>query len=206
MESVFVSHSVKDKKWRQAFDSVCARAGIRADCMEFEKLPAPPCLEIKNRIQTSSAVFVLIGECFPLRLLHTNNWIAFEMGIAYAFHKDIWVIENLQQTKPFAMPMLNHYILCDINWLETIPPSPIFNHVRELLALYASANATMIPSVGLSTETSWLLNHILGKKTALELPRYMAVQCKNTACGISFTLHSNVTSFSCPSCRQAIEL
>ena len=206
MESVFVSHSEKDKRWRQAFDTICARAGIRSDCMEFEKLPAPPCSEIKSRIEASRAVFVIIGDDFPVELLHTNNWVAFEIGLAYAKEKDIWVIENIKQAQSFTIPILTHYILCDIEWLERIPPSPMFNHIRAMLALYANYQFNSIPVTGLTTETEFVMNLFLKKEVPKEQPRYKSVQCGKPECGVGFTLHSNVTGFSCPSCRNPIEL
>lgn len=210
MKSVFVSHSVKDRRWREAFDTICARAGIRADCMEFEKLPSPPWLEIKKRIADSSAVFVLIGAKFPIGLLHTNNWIAFELGIASAMDKDVWVIEDIRQGKAFALPMLHNYVLCEQSWLEDIPPSPMFNFLRDVLVKYvgflapSKTDSLVQKLLKIRIATTGLPAIRNGVTLRPDEPVARPIKCSNPKCGINFNFYTNVSEFFCPSCRERL--
>lgn len=209
MTSVFVSHSIRDKEWRTAFDVVCARAGIRADAMEFERLQAPPWRDITNRIRESVAVFVLIGPDFPLELIHTNNWVAFEVGVAACAGKDVWVLEDKAQSKPFAIPKVDHYILCQPSWLQEVPPSKMFTHIREVLEIYADPNRAKLASsefvpLKMHEEITLLFAQSLKKTLDISQPRWMKVICTNAECGVNFVMHTNMPEFDCPSCRKHI--
>ncbi len=118
---IFLCHSKKDKELADIFDSVAPRVGkgVRIFRKEFEDIGSPPDHDIIRDICTSKAVFVLIGpglvglikENESKDWLHTVNWMSFEIGIATAFKRDIWLVT----TDPmFNFPVLNFNVLLPV--------------------------------------------------------------------------------------------
>ena len=62
MFKVFISHSRHDKEYCNAFDSACTRVGLKSFRSEFENIERPPWKTIKNEINKSSALFLLLGK------------------------------------------------------------------------------------------------------------------------------------------------
>ena len=89
---IFVSHSQHDTDILAFFDKVFARTGVKSFCMEFEQMNAPDWMIIKDSIVNSKAVFILIGPNVN-RSKYTSNWISFEVGLACAFNKQVYVFE-----------------------------------------------------------------------------------------------------------------
>jgi len=86
---IFVSHSQYDKDIRSSFDTVFARTGVKSVCMEFERINQLPAWEpIRNEIKVSETVFLLLGPNIRSSI-HTQNWVAFEVGLACAYGKDV---------------------------------------------------------------------------------------------------------------------
>jgi len=108
-KQIFVSHSQHDKDYRRAFLEVFGLAGIQAKCMEFEAIRSPAWNEIKNQISNSKAVFVLLGPNV-LSSSHTKNWVAFEIGLACALGKHVWVFEQSSTKLDFPIPYLTDYM------------------------------------------------------------------------------------------------
>lgn len=118
---IFLSHTKEDKDFCDKFDVVCARVGIKAYRSEFETIKAPAWNTIKEEISKSSAVFLLVGEKLvelqktsqdniELRKSwsHTQNWIAFEVGLACQRGIDVWVLcDNVEIN--FPVPYFNNY-------------------------------------------------------------------------------------------------
>jgi len=91
--------------------------------MEFEDVTAPPYLSIRDNVNKSDALFVLLSEHLVDKQ-HTNNWVSFEVGLAAnqerpetngkAMHSpfglDIYVFEPLDQHIDFAVPYFTHYM------------------------------------------------------------------------------------------------
>jgi hypothetical protein len=105
MPKVFISHSKHDKEYCDSFDSACARAGLQSFRSEFENIETPPWKTIKREINQSSALFLLIGKKFTERQrsvttntpeytswVFTQNWIAFEIGVASQKGIEVWVL------------------------------------------------------------------------------------------------------------------
>jgi hypothetical protein len=62
MFSVFISHSRYDKDYCNSFDNACARVGLKSFRSEFENIQKPAWRTIKNEINKSNALFLLIGK------------------------------------------------------------------------------------------------------------------------------------------------
>lgn len=118
-----MSHTKLDTDFCNRFDSAVARVGIKAFRSEFETIKPPAWRTIKNQIVGSRAVFLLVGEELNNAQAlsdssaearenwkFTQNWIAYEVGLACMKGIDVWVIcDNLEIN--FPVPYLNNYTL-----------------------------------------------------------------------------------------------
>lgn len=107
---IFVSHSKYDREMVTSFDRVFARTGVRSVCMEFEKMSSPEWRIIKDAVSSSIATFVLLGQNVN-HSIYTQNWIAFEVGLACAMNKQIWVFEQKGSSVNFPIPYVTDYVL-----------------------------------------------------------------------------------------------
>jgi hypothetical protein len=183
MAHIFVSHSQYDKDIRTAFDTVFARTGVEAKCMEFEQIYPPAWQNIKNQIFSSEAVFLLLGPNIQTSA-HTQNWIAFEVGLACAIGKDVWVFEQLGSSVNFPIPYLTDYSLYDFR------NKYHFDYTRSIISGYGQP----IPLFPIGED----------HRTKRNIPRGILVECKYENCKARYFLHTDVGSFNCPSCRQKL--
>jgi len=124
---LFMSHTKLDRQFCNSFDIIASRIGIKIFRSEFEEIKRPAWQTIRNEINNSIALFLLVGkELVKAQRLsetsikasekwtHTQNWIAFEIGVACHKGIDVWVIcDNV--TINFPVPYLNHYEIWGID-------------------------------------------------------------------------------------------
>jgi len=123
MFKVFISHSRHDKEYCNAFDSACTRVGLKSFRSEFENIERPPWKTIKNEINKSSALFLLLGKKLRERQrsvlvdtpeytdwLFTQNWIAYEIGVASQRGIDIWVLSDSVDINSPVLYLNNYYL------------------------------------------------------------------------------------------------
>lgn len=180
---VFVSHSQKDKDIRQQFSDVIAVAEVKPFYMEFERTYPPSWFQIRNEMSSSAMVFLLLGPNIRSSI-HTQNWVAFEVGLACAFGRDVWVFEQGGSYIEFPVPYLTDYMIYDLDIREH------FDYVRDLLEGYKRP----IPIFPLLDDP----------RTKRNIPLGRAMSCG--ACGTNYALHTDVTSYNCPSCRTPVEV
>jgi len=91
--------------------------------MEFEDINPPPSLFIRDSVNKSEAIFVLLSK-YLVDQEHTNSWVSFEVGLAANRTKanvspesthselglDIWVFEPLDEDINFAVPYCTYYM------------------------------------------------------------------------------------------------
>lgn len=113
---VFVSHTRRDIDFSNVFDSACARVGIDAFRSEFEDIKLPAWQTIRDEIRRSRALFLLIGKELvkaqasrDSNWAYTQNWIAFEIGVACEIGIDVWVLCD-DVAVNFPVPYLNNYL------------------------------------------------------------------------------------------------
>jgi len=142
---VFVSHTQRDVEFCDIFDRACARVGIRAFRSEFEKIKLPAWETIRDAIRKSRALFLLIGkelvraQALPDPLWpYTQNWIAYEIGIACQREIDVWVICD-DVTINFPVPYLNNYLPVSLRHTE------VFDSFLEVLKIYARGLGIAFP-------------------------------------------------------------
>ena len=115
-KKIFVSHTRKDKIFCDKFDTIFARKGIDAFRSELEYISPPAWLTIKKEISNSIALFFLVGRYFfssqasnLQQWKYTQNWIAYEIGLACQRGIDVWVICDKNIPINFPMPYINNY-------------------------------------------------------------------------------------------------
>mgnify|MGYP000895428730 CR=1 FL=1 len=133
---VFVSHTKKDKEFCDTFDTVCARVGIKAFRSEFEDIPKPGWEKIKDEMNKSAALFFLIGNELVENQTknendwkYTQNWIAYEIGLACQRGIDVWVIIDDVKIN-FPIPYFNNYLPVSIKNEES------FKYLKGVLEHY----------------------------------------------------------------------
>jgi hypothetical protein len=181
---IFVSHSQYDKDIRKDFSEIFATAGIKAKYMEFEKLMPPAWKEIKQQLKQSEAVFLLLGPNIR-RSSYTENWVAFEVGLACAFDKEVWVFEPINSNINFPVPYVTDYVLYNLEVEGN------FDYIRGCMEVYKP----VVPFVPLGAD----------KRTRRCVPNGILTNCTNSNCKMEFHLHTDVQMLYCPSCRQVID-
>lgn len=68
-----------------------------------------------NRVQEARAVFLLLSTCIFQRGLVTSNWISFEVGLASALGKSVWLFEPILEPflgqYDFPIPYCTHHVV-----------------------------------------------------------------------------------------------
>ena len=194
---VFISHTKHDKDFCDKFDVACARVGIKAYRSEFEKIKTPAWSSIKAEILKSSALFLLVGkklvEFQNASLLdtklrrewsHTQNWIAYEVGLACQRGIDVWVICDDVEIN-FPVPYFNNYALGLSRGASQI------DVLRFLLESYANGERFLVGTLKYQ-----------GRKGGA------IAKCQDKDCQIEFNLHNLIEKggkIICPQCLKRIE-
>jgi len=129
-----MSHTKLDKEFCDLFDNACARVGIKAFRSEFETILPPAWKTIRDQMKRSSAMFLLVGKEL-VRMQerssydpetagswkYTQNWIAYEIGLACQRNIDVWVLCDDVRIN-FPVPYFNHYqpFAGDVHWLKQV--------------------------------------------------------------------------------------
>lgn len=142
---VFVSHTQKDIEFLDIFDRACARVGIKAFRSEFENIELPAWETIRNEIRRSRVLFLLVGKELVKAQSHhestweyTQNWIAFEIGVACDRGIDVWVICD-DESINFPVPYLNNYLTVSLRHRDA------FDYLVQNLDKYARGIRTNFP-------------------------------------------------------------
>lgn len=187
MAQVFVSHTKKDKNFCDVFDRVCARvAGVKAFRSEFETIAVPPWKTIKKSIDASVALFFLVGrklvesqDSNDVEWRYTQNWIAYEIGLACEKAIDVWAICD-DVLINFPMPYINNYLTVSLK------RRPTFDYLRSVLEKYAIEQTFPYPHMN-------------------EAGKGLGVICPYKDCRMKFNLHSRIKPPSivrCPHCLK----
>lgn len=178
---IFVSHTKFDTEFLDFLDRVEARMGkVHLYRSEYEKIETPPFYTILTALMKSRALFLLIGKELVKQQAtadtsvearenwkHTQNWIAYEIGIASSRLMDVWVLCDDVEIN-FPVPYFNNYVL-----------HRDFDLYKKILDYYCKFPSRkyrpfrMIPT---------LTSFIRFRKTA--------ITCVNPKCNVTFNLHS----------------
>lgn len=186
---IFVSHSQKDKEIVTYFDTIFARTGVKSVCMEFEKMRSPQWRDIKDAVDYSDAIFLLLGPNVKDNI-HTQNWIAFEVGLSCAFRKEVWVFEQENSDIEFPIPYLTDFMMYNPQKPET------FSYVRNIIEAYGKEIEGL-------TRGKMAFNFIPDLRTKRNVPEGIPIKCIH--CQSEYNLHAIIAlSFHCPTCRKLL--
>jgi hypothetical protein len=107
-KTVFISHSRYDANL-DFFHKIFSAVPIESVWMEFEDIKPPPSLSIKDNVNRSDALFVLLSQHLVDKQ-HTSNWVSFEVGLAANRKCEIYVFEPIDEHVDFAVPYFTHYM------------------------------------------------------------------------------------------------
>jgi len=187
---VFISHTKKDEQFCNLFDRVCAREGIIAFRSEDENILKPAWKTIKKEMKKSFALFFLVGkELVQSQDLndpewrYTQNWIAFEMGLACQVGIDVWVICD-DVLINFPTPYINNYLTISLKH------TPAFDYLREILQRYKNGSTFSYPCKSFYGDN-------------------LDIICPHDDCKMEFNLHVKWEPghiIKCPQCLRDMEL
>ncbi len=186
MATIFVSHSSYDTDIINFVSKAFAGSSVKAVYMEFENLPDYPGRTIAQRIvdYDTQALFVLIGQNID-RNEYTSNWVAYEVGLATAMNKHVWVLEtfedNQSNRKNFPIPYVDRFLLYELENKQHLI------YLRDAIIARYGKN---------------ILESLLGP---IPFQGYK-IQCSHSNCKAEFALFSEVNGFHCPVCRQHLSV
>lgn len=188
-----MSHTKLDSEFCDRFDIASARVGVRVFRSEFETIKSPAWKTIKKQMDRSSAMFLLVGkELVKAQAMsgkskkyrdewkHTQNWIAYEVGLACQKGIDVWVVCD-RVALNFPVPYLNNYVWSIEGYKEKRERGIKF--IRSVLERYSE-----------------------NKRFPLGLDK-RKIKCTHKNCGAEFNLHTPIVlggSIICPTCCQTI--
>lgn len=191
VDGLFMSHTKLDKKFCDKFDNVVARVGVKVFRSEFETIEPPAWKTIKEQIEASRAVFLLVGkklveaqamsstsEKMRNEWKHTQNWIAYEVGLACEKGIDVWVMCDGVKIN-FPVPYLNNYAIHGIKTKDQ------FDFARSVLEDYRRGESYPL---GMSDRD---------------------ISCPHQKCKAEFNLHSVILEKGevvCPTCLRTMVL
>lgn len=116
VRKIFLSHTKQDKVFLDRLDSVFGR-DIPSFRSELETISKPAWRTLRDEMRKSAAMFLIIGNRFRASQTarnrewhHTQNWIAYEIGLACQLGLDVWVVCDQKPFLNFPVPYLNNYI------------------------------------------------------------------------------------------------
>ena len=104
-------------------------------------MTSPEWKEIKDSVRISETVFLLLGPN-NRRSIHTQNWIAFEVGLGCAFNKQVWVFEQMSSKIEFPIPYATDYMLYNLEDKDH------FNYVKSIIEGYGRTETLFGPKRG----------------------------------------------------------
>ena len=188
MRQIFISHTKKDEEFCDDFDRIAARVGIPAFRAKYEKIKKPAWKTINYKINKSIALFLLIGkelvesqDSGDPEWRRTQNWIAYEIGVASQRGIDVWVICD-DVSINFPVPYINNYFTMGLK------EEKAFDYLRDILEMYKIGWTFPYPYIDPDTKQEF------------------CVVCPN--CELEFNLHVTLPPgyvIRCPQCLRELE-
>jgi hypothetical protein len=185
MPKVFLSHTKYDGRFCDRFDNICSNVGMGRFRSEFEEIDVPSWLTIKEQMDQSRALFLLVGHELVKQQASPNdpgwkftqNWISYEVGLAHQRGIDVWVVCDSVGTN-FPVPYFNNYAPFGLE------PGNSMQYMNLVLREYLHG----------------------GRFPTSNKPNNITITC--LTCGIGFNLHAALETGQhvvCPQCLHGIE-
>ena len=108
MQQIFLSHSKADYEIINIFRNSFEGTEVHPILMEYEQFSNPPWLAIRNNIENSSGLFVLLSNNLKISD-YTQNWVSYEIGIADEANREIWMFEDVNNQVIFPIPNVQFF-------------------------------------------------------------------------------------------------
>ncbi len=206
MAQIFNSHSQRDTEIKAFFERIFGRTNVRGLWVEYERYQAPAWSWIRQQIQNSVALFVLLGPHVDA-LRHTLAWIGTETGSAPP-GIEVWVFEHVEYPCEVPMPNVQHYVTYDFSTESQEYVRAVIESLDDTPRLKAGATVAGIGGLAKGIQGA-VVGFLIGAVLA-ELGKYrptgVPIQCPNSSCHAAFRLHSGLLVVPCPVCRQKMTL
>ena len=177
----FISHSGKDielvEKVLTVFEHHKRRPYKIINKDELSRSPDPHWLQIKSWIQKSDAVFLILSQGITGQE-HTQNWVAFEVGVAAGCNPPKPVIAIKAEDVVIPIPYLTHYY----SYSPTFPAPQWRASGTDLWQ--GQSKITMYP----------MLSNVNYK------PQFPPTICSH--CKLRYYYHGSEDVFKCPCCSN----
>lgn len=109
MAQVFISHSKEDDVGRAFFDRFFGSCDQHKGFWYSWEGPQPPhSIKLRDEIKKSKSIFVILSK--GMETPHTRIWIGYEVGLAAALEKKVWIFEPENQNIDVPVPFVTGYI------------------------------------------------------------------------------------------------
>ena len=206
MATIFISHSKKDKDLVLATKKMLENMRHTPIIEEFiptEKQKTIPSEEIRSNVEKSDFLFLFLTDSV-VATPFTRNWVIYEVGLASASSKKVFVFERMGTPVEFPIPYLTDYALFnpynteDILALQSLTKD-LGKFRRDLLtAGGGAAIGSMFGPAGI------VIGGVLGYLAGPKQTKPPVVKCGH--CNVAFNYYSKHREFSCPSCRTNIDM
>ncbi len=213
MAQIFISHSAKDTRLIEFINRAFASTKVEAKYEEIEAIldGHKTAQQIAADIGRSNAVFILLGENLE-NLLHTQQWVLWESGVAGATNKDIWVFEAHEDDGKLSVliPHLHHHVCFDYS-------DPWLAYIRAVVSSYDDSHVLPAISAGVTTGIATenpVAGILAGGIVAILLagnkqgppPGLMAIRCPS--CQSVYRVHRDPAwnLMRCPVCNVQLQL
>ncbi len=177
MGRIFISHSREDDEGRRFFDKILASVEHQGYWYSWEGPTPPHAQTLIEAIKASESMFVLLSK--PMENPQTRSWVGYEVGVAAALKKKVWVFEPEEIKIDVPVPFVTGYI----QYPKTLKQKNIFPY--HTIIRDAGANIPEDPSPN-------------------ETPLFLSTFCAYEDCRSPFFRYVSQDSFRCPSCRREL--
>lgn len=206
---IFISHSANDRQVVDRVLEIFDDTKIKPVLMEYEKWSRdnrPNWEWIRTEIEKSSALLVILTKGITERE-HTQNWVAFEIGVAAECKPPKPVFVLREENINFPLPYLNYFFPYSLTTIKQVPfdwndetkSRPSLNNEDQKLnvanAIYLVLHYMMVKI---------LVTNPKARKT-LEAKIHPIAHIQCNTCKIAFYYLGVESKFQCPCCSRLIE-
>ena len=177
MARVFISHSKDDKKGRIFFDKLFSSSQHQAYWYSWEGPTPPHAKTLLEALKASSALFVILSK--KMEKKHTRSWVGYEVGLAAALQKNVWVFEPINSSVNVPVPYITGYI----QYPEKLDSKNTFPY------------ANIVESAGMEIPTD---------PDSSTLPQFVSNFCPYEDCKAPFYRYVYKMELECPVCKRRI--
>jgi hypothetical protein len=205
VDTVFITHSKYDSPILQHIDWLVRSVNVEPIFYRYNNMINTTAWEeIRNSIRNCSALFVVLSNNLSSSP-HTQNWVGWEVGVACAFNKRVWVFEELNRRASFPIPYVTDYVPYDINdhqlrsLVSSVAKAYCMQSQRTAMIGLGGIGALLFGPPGL------IGGAVLGVlANQPQAPPYIELLCYHLDCKLRFKSYVWLEEMECPACRRKL--